>query len=183
LSVSTRYPDDGEIRLGYDGPAPLRLAVRIPSWSSSSLLDGGPVQPDDDGYLRIELSGSRTLTLDLTPRWTQAHHRVDALRGARAIEVGPRVYCVEQVDLPDGVALDDVIVADGAPLTIRPDSGSPKVSLQGTVRSPSSAGLYASPEHPPESGSGDRTIDVVAIPFASWGNRGSTAMRVWLPVT
>ena len=181
LAVSTRYPDDGAVQLTYGGAAPLRLAVRIPSWSSRSTLDGDPVQPDADGYLRLELSGSRTFALDLTPRWTRAHHRVDALRGARAIEVGPRVYCVEQVDLPDGVALDDVMVAEGAPLTISTDSGSPQVSLQGTVRSPSSAGLYARPEHPSASGD-DRTVDVVAIPFASWGNRGSTAMRVWLPV-
>lgn len=179
LKVETRYPDDGEVVLSHDGPAPLRLALRVPSWSAVTRLDGEPAQPEADGYLRVDLSGARTLALDLTPRWTQAHHRVDALRGARAIEVGPRVYCVEQVDLPDGVALDDVVVIEGAALDLRTQEGSPTVSLTGAVRSPS-GGLYAMPENDP--GEQKDGVAIVAIPFATWGNRGSTAMRVWLPV-
>ncbi|WP_420114033.1 glycoside hydrolase family 127 protein [Pseudactinotalea sp.] len=176
LTVATRYPDDGEVQLSYDGSAPLRLALRIPSWSRKSTLDGEPVRPGPDGYVCVELSGSRTLALDLTPRWTQAHHRVDALRGARAIEVGPRVYCVEQVDLPGGIALDDVIVAESAPLAIHAEHGAPQVRFAGSRRPPSGA-LYASPE----STQGEGGVAITAIPFAAWGNRGSNAMRVWLP--
>jgi DUF1680 family protein len=179
LTVETSYPDDGEVRLSYSGADPLRLALRVPTWSASTTLDGDQVAPDADRYLRVELSGSRTLLLDLTPRWTQAHHRADALRGARAIEVGPRVYCVEQVDLPAGVDLDDVVVDEGAALDLRPQEGSPTVSLQGTVRSPS-GGLYGASEDGPGQQEGE--VEIVAIPFATWGNRGSTAMRVWLPV-
>ncbi|SEE80136.1 glycoside hydrolase family 127 protein [Ruania alba] len=177
LRVATRYPDDGQVTLAVSGSAGLRIAVRVPSWSSGTTLDGDPVTPDEDGYLRLDLSGEATLALDLTPRWTRAHHRTDALRGARAIEVGPRVYCVEQVDLPDGVALDDVLVADGAVLSRQEQGGQVRVGLHGTVRAATDE-LYPAPGQSTET----TEVEITAVPFASWGNRGSTAMRVWIPV-
>ncbi|HLV55826.1 MAG TPA: beta-L-arabinofuranosidase domain-containing protein [Actinotalea caeni] len=174
LRVETSYPDDGAVRLRHDGDRPLRLALRVPSWSSRTVLDGAPAEADADGYLRVDLAGAATLELDLAPRWTRAHHRADALRGARAIEVGPRVYCVEQVDLPDDVALDDLVVDERAPL-VRADGAT--VRTTAAVR-PRADALYGPTEQDLSAGE----VAVVAIPFARWGNRGSSAMRVWLPV-
>ncbi|UFU06655.1 glycoside hydrolase family 127 protein [Ruania halotolerans] len=180
LRVSTRYPDDGQVTLAIDGSASLRVALRVPSWSERTALDGEPVTPDPDGYLRLTVTEPVTLTLDLTPRWTRAHHRADALRGARAIEVGPRVYCVEQVDLPDGVALDDVLVAEGAELSAQEQGGQMRIGLRGILRAERAADeLYPGAPQQAEPGT---DLAMTAVPFASWGNRGSTAMRVWIPV-
>ncbi|UFU03125.1 glycoside hydrolase family 127 protein [Ruania suaedae] len=173
LRVRTSYPDDGDLTLTLQGSPGLRLAVRIPSWSTRALLDGTAVTPDVDGYLRLHLTEPVALSLDVRPRWTRAHHRADALRGARALEMGPRVYCVEQVDLPAGVALDDVRVdttADPSPV----EGG---LHLRGRVVS-AVDGLYPPAEHEPTP---QHEIDLTAVPFSTWGNRGATAMRVWLP--
>ena len=178
LRVRTSYPDDGAVTLEREGGAPLALAVRVPGWSTTTTLDGRRVDADDDGYLRLQLADQARIELDLTPRWTRAHHRADALRGVRAIEVGPRVYCVEQVDLPDGAALDDIVVAADAPISVRDVDGRPQLTLTCRTRGEADA-LYPAGE---PSSSPDVDIDVTAIPFAEWGNRGSRAMRVWLPI-
>ncbi|WP_246465072.1 glycoside hydrolase family 127 protein [Ruania alkalisoli] len=184
LRVSTAYPDDGRVTFALDGSPSLRLAVRVPSWSASTTLDGGPVTLDDDGYLRVDLESAAplTLSLDLTPRWTRAHHRADALRGARAIEVGPRVYCLEQVDLPEGVAVDDVRVAADAELETVAGPDRTRVRVEGLARD-AVEGLYpATGRGNPRNPEGSRAVTLTAVPFSTWGNRGSTAMRVWLPI-
>ena len=49
------------------------------------------------------------LVLPLEPRFTVADPRLDAARGAVAVEYGPLVYCLEAVDNP-GHRLDDLTV-------------------------------------------------------------------------
>ena len=44
------------------------------------------------------------------------------MRGCVALERGPQVYCVEQVDLPEGIRLDDVVVDPTTP-PIESDGG------------------------------------------------------------
>lgn len=178
LRIRTRYPDDGTIRLEREGPGGLRVALRVPSWSPSPVLDGALAHPDGDGYLRLDLHQQATLVLDMTPRWTRPNHRIDALRGSQAIEVGPRVYCVEQVDLPEDVRLDDIAVEPDATLTVTAGEGPPRVDLRCAIRTTPGA-LYSTSG---SAGGDNPVVDVTAIPFAHWGNRASTAMRVWLPV-
>jgi uncharacterized protein len=50
------------------------------------------------------------LELALTPRLTTAHHRVDALRGAVAVEREPIVCRAEQADLDGSLGVDDIAV-------------------------------------------------------------------------
>src|SRR5699024_12581748 len=51
------------------------------------------------------------------PRTTTADPRIDAVRGTLAVERGPLVLCLESVDLPDGVALEQVRLPSTAPLS------------------------------------------------------------------
>ena len=66
---------------------------------------------DDDGYAHVDLveGATFTLELDVTPRWTRGHHKVDAVRGCLALERGPVVYCIEQASLPEGAVVDDLV--------------------------------------------------------------------------
>ncbi|GAA2273689.1 glycoside hydrolase family 127 protein [Glycomyces scopariae] len=176
LRIDTAYPADGRIRLRLSGSDGLDLALRVPSWAPGAQVDGEAAAPGEDGYLRLRLTGETVLDLDLAPRWTRAHHRADALRGSAAIERGPVVYCVEQVDLPDDVPLDDVLVEAGAPLGEHAGDGLPSLTFPAAVR-PSAPGLYG----PPRETDAARPVTVTAVPFAQWGNRGGDAMRVWLP--
>ncbi|MBB1513615.1 glycoside hydrolase family 127 protein [Tessaracoccus sp. MC1627] len=169
--VRTSYPDDGRVEIA--GPAGLPVALRIPSWADAPTIDGQPVQPDADGYARVELAATPlALDLPMAPRWTQANHRVDSVRGCLALERGPQVYCVEQVDLPEGIRLDDVIV-DATSAPIESDGG---LEIAVTPR-PGVGPLYGAPATAPTG----QPVTVRAIPFHTWGNRASGAMRVWLP--
>lgn len=172
LKVRTRYPADGRVEITLDGDAApgASLAVRVPGWAGGSA--------DDDGYRRVPLAqllgqGLR-LDLDMTPRWTVAHPHVDAVRGCVALERGPVLYALEQADMPDGVAVDDVhVLTDTSPEVT--DRG---IDVAAVVRRPPGP-LYAT--RTDEASGAVERVTVTAIPFATWGNRGPGAMRVWLP--
>jgi uncharacterized protein len=114
-----------------------------------------------------------TVDLDMTPCWTLPDRRADAIRGCAAIERGPLVYCFEQADQADGVAVDDLVVTPGAPLAEQevtlPGAG-PTVQVTAPARSAAGAG-----------GGAGGAVVATAIPYFQWDNRDRGAMRVWLP--
>jgi DUF1680 family protein len=174
----TGYPADGrvEIRVEGDVVPGAELSVRIPGWSPRSTAAGpeGAREREGAGYARVPLEpGARyVLDLDLTPRLTTAHHRVDALRAAVAVERGPVVYCVEQADLDAPFDVDDLAVLP-APITV-----GERDTLVLRCRVINAAdGLYG-PDTATELGD-EHTV--TAIPFSTWGNRAPGPMRVWLP--
>ncbi|PHP52846.1 hypothetical protein BW737_007000 [Actinomyces ruminis] len=193
LAVRTRYPADGGISLHVNGPALLpgaAVRVRIPAWVEDvTLRAGGGQRSVSDaerarGYVQIpadEVDGA-TLQLPLRPRWTTANHRVDAVRGAVALERGPILYCLEQADLPEGAAVDDVflpgppVVAE-LPLSAKDPAPALRVGLsvrapEGELYRPATWGGATMPS---------RGVEANLVPFSTWGNRGPGAMRVWIP--
>ncbi|WP_129336141.1 glycoside hydrolase family 127 protein [Cellulomonas endophytica] len=193
VEVRTGYPVDGRVELTVRGE--LRpgatVALRLPAWSAGTTAvtaDGTVTGADADGYVRVPLVGGATVRLDLdvSARWTRANARVDAVRGCLALERGPLVYCVEEADLPAGAAVDDLVVDPArtpdevpAPAGL-PGPAAPALRLAATVRPPETD-LYARADGP--AAAAGPAVDVLAVPFAAWGNRRAGAMRVWLPVT
>jgi DUF1680 family protein len=147
------------------------LGLRIPSWSASAAVFTIKDSPErtvtsSDGYRLIrrrwQAGDEVRLRLDLTPRWTRPDRRVDAVRGCAAIERGPLVYCLEQVD--QAVSLEELAVSADTPLTER------AVTVDGVGRT---VQVIADGRHVP--------LPAVAIPYFQWDNRGPGAMRVWIP--
>lgn len=169
VQLRTDYPVSGEITLRGQAAS---VALRVPAWCARARLNGRDATPDADGYVRAPLRGELTLDLDLTPRWTEGHHRADAIRGCLALERGPVVYCIEQVDVADA-EIDDLFVdADIAPQP----AGGGRLSLSVRARLDDPP-LYGAPTSRHLSD----PFQVVAVPFSTWGNRAPGAMRVWLP--
>lgn len=189
LEVQTDYPASGALRLRLHElrAAPgARLGVRIPGWvrgATVTAADGTSraVSPAELAAQRLELAleeaDGAQLTLDMPPRWTLSHPRVDATRDCLALERGPLVHCVEQVDLPRGVEVDDLQVPAGAEPVVRED-GALEITLS---RRAEESALYRSLEESASTSSTTARITVAAFPFARWGNRGDGAMRIWLP--
>ncbi|WP_114855405.1 glycoside hydrolase family 127 protein [Brachybacterium sp. YJGR34] len=188
LEVRTDYPRSGTIHLSLSAQETTtgaRIGVRIPGWVRSGTLtsaDGTAralSEPELDAQ-RLELGiaevdGAR-LDLDMPPRWTLSHPRVDATRGCVALERGPIVHCLEQADLPEDVAVDDLLIPRVP--TARPgDDGTLRVTV--LHRRPGGALYEEVTEESP--GAETRPLEVSAVPFARWGNRGPGAMRIWLP--
>ena len=157
---------------------PWTLSLRVPGWCRSATLrnaNGDPVSVPSGGPPRRrarqwQAGDALTLELDLPIRATKPDPRVDAVRGCVAIERGPLVYCVETVDLPDGVALEDVELDRSAPMAAvaRPD-------LSPTAIGVTAAGVAHSEAED------DRAIELSAVPYFTWANRTVEAMRVWIP--
>ena len=205
VSVNTDYPWDGRITVAIEeaptASVPWTLSLRIPQWCTGftvqhadQTLDEASA-PVDDGWLRLTRTwqpGERVvLELDMEPRLTKADPRVDAVRGCVAIERGPLVYCLEQVDHPGG-GLDDVVIDTARPLAAkhRPDllGGVTTVLGSGYRRTIAPQNWWPYPSAPASTAAADgrepaanSRIELVAIPYYAWANRRDGAMRVWLP--
>jgi DUF1680 family protein len=123
--------------------------------------------------------------LPMPVRVSRADARVDAVRGCVALERGPLVYAVEQIDQPDGVVVDDLALDTSAPFDAEHRSdlleGVTVVRARGRLgrRSP-----HAWPYVPASDGAASAPgpdVDITAVPYFAWANRGIAPMRVWLP--
>jgi DUF1680 family protein len=124
-------------------------------------------------------------------RLTEPEDRIDAVRGCVAVERGPLVYAVEQVDQPDGVVVDDLRLDLSAPVRTehRADllSGVTVVHAGGVSRSrtadawPYRSATGGPGTDAPGTDAPGQQVPVVAVPYFAWANRGIGPMRVWVP--
>jgi uncharacterized protein len=194
LEVATDYPWSGrvEVTVLQAGGGEWSLALRVPAWCGRATLAAGPepareVAPGAYATAtRCWRPGDRAvLELAMPARLTEPHPEVDALRGCVAIERGPLVYCLEQVDLPEETALADVSIDPRARLR---DARQPgllggvvTVGGEGLARTP--AGRAGWPYRPAGAGADrpSRPLAVTAVPYFAWANRTPGPMRVWIP--
>jgi uncharacterized protein len=183
LEMETRYPAEGHVRVRIteSDDRPWSLTLRVPEWAhSASLVDRGEtrtVSPGTVSVKRVFQAGDEiVLDLDVTPRWSYPDPRIDATRGCVAVERGPIVMCLESVDLPGDANVDVVQVT--------PESGIEESDGALTV---SGRIVELNDDRWPYRGSrtapareDDRRLSLT--PYQSWGNRGPSTMRVWMPV-
>ena len=169
LKQETEYPWKGAVTLTLGTASPLRtqLRLRIPDWCHdySISLNGEDVEaPVEKGYAVLDRKwhdGDRvTLDLDMPVRLVEADPRVKEDLGCRAVQRGPLVYCIEEVDNPED--FDALTVAENTRFEQTWEPG----LLRGIVRlSASHAG---------------RTLTFV--PYYAWDNREAGKMKVWIPL-
>lgn len=203
LEVVTDYPWQGVVAVTVaDAPdGEVELALRVPEWAGAASLvvngDSVGAAPTDGWWVvrRSWVAGDTLrLELPLEVRFTAADPRVDADRGALAVERGPLVYCLESVDHP-GHRLDDLLLDQSVPAEevsgAGPLAGVTLLRLGGQLRSRSvtpdgwwpyrqvTAGYATSEDVASEAG---KSLALTAIPYYAWGNREPGAMRIWLPI-
>lgn len=186
LEVATDYPWDGRVAVRVRTPAPARFALllRIPGWcrGATAALGAEPldVAAAVDGYLRVDREwrdgDSLALDLPMPIERVRAHVDVAAARGAVALQRGPLVYCLEEVD--NGPRLDQVLLPAAAPLAagFAPDLMGGTVVVTAVARRlrARQAELYGT--EPPAT----EEFSLRAVPYALWANRGEGEMRVWI---
>jgi DUF1680 family protein len=193
VEQETDYPWDGAIRLHLRAvpAAPMALRLRIPEWATGcSLRVNGapaeaPAQPGTYAVLTRQWDSGDTVELDLPMpvRLVEADPRAEQCRNQVAVFRGPVLYCLESVDLPDGVELADVYVPGDVQL--RPVAVDQQpfglMALEGSLLARSAprweGHLYRTVSAPcfvP--------VRVRLVPYQAWANRGPAAMSVWLPV-
>ena len=114
LSVETRYPHDGDVRIRFEGetPAHFKLRLRIPEWCTAptAAWPGRDEAPVEHGqYLLIDRLWTKgdvaELSLPMPPRLILPDQRVEANRDQVVFAKGPVLFCLEtDAEFP----LDDV---------------------------------------------------------------------------
>ncbi|MDH7561704.1 MAG: glycoside hydrolase family 127 protein, partial [bacterium] len=191
IEQDTDYPWQGDLTLkvGVQKETHFALQVRVPGWARSK-----PVPSDLYRYLEERPAGlslkvngqpwvgelrqgfaviDRTwapgdvveLHIAMPVRRVLAHPQVRADVGLVAIERGPVVYCLEEVD--NGAKVSSLALPDDAELTsqFRPE-------LLGEVVVVRARGLVGEGKA--------REVMLTAIPYFAWANRADGSMSVWI---
>ena len=101
-------------------------------------------------------------SLPMRPASRSPDHRIDAVRGCVAVERGPLVLCLESTDLPSGLEVDDVVLADPE---VREEDGLAHVALR-RVEHDDRAWPYA--EHAAGDTPTCRHAEASLVPYHSW---------------
>jgi uncharacterized protein len=194
----TNYPWQGvvEMEVSPSSPTEFTVYVRVPGWSNrSSLTVNGKALPGAEAgsYLTIRRrwtpGDSIRLEFDMASQVVEANAKVVEDYGRGAVQRGPLLYCLEQLDQPQGTTLADVSLrvnageaGNGFTETFEKDLLDGVVVLQhkGAVQSSDARrGLYF-----PSSAAATKTTEtsLTFIPYYAWSNRAPTAMMVWTPL-
>jgi len=193
LRMETAYPWEGNIRLivGETNGASWSLSLRIPGWAEGAKLRVNGEVLDlvarPGHYAAIERAwrtgDTVELILPMAPYLVEPHPWIDAIRNSLAIRRGPLLYCLEQADQNANVMA--VQLDDQTPLEEEWDAqllgGMVVIRASGFEVDTSSwdeclyrpRGHFTTPVL--------RPVQLRAIPYFAWGNRGANAMRVWIP--
>ena len=175
LTVDTAYPWDGTVRI--TATKPVAVQLRIPAWADGATVNGQSVQA---GTYADVTADAIELQLPMATRLVGADPRIDAVRGCVAMERGPLVYAVEQVD--QNANVDDLHLLPEASVAASHDDelldGVTVLRTRGRIGTGHRDGWSFTPSAKDDTGD---EVDVVAVPYYAWANREVGAMRVWLP--
>ncbi len=182
LNVTTNYPWEGEIAIDVTESAGKKLYIRVPDWSKTYEVKVNGVVCDMDtceGYVCIEPAKGDVilLSLDMSVRRVYANARVREDAGLVAIQCGPIVYCVEEID--NGKCLHNLVLPRGAAF----EQTFEKELLGGVVvlkaQGKTLAANEDAPLHAYDAPSYEDKL-ITLVPYFRWNNRGKGEMRVYL---
>lgn len=180
VQVASDYPFSGRVTLTVlEAPdAAVAVRARIPAWARNGELrtseEPSVVASDSIEFRRVFRAGDAIeLDLPFETATSYGDPRIDAVRGAFAVERGPLVMALESVDLPEGWNVND-IVADPASVAVDEGGVSLSVSRLAVTEQPW-------PYRGEPGGGVTDTHTAKLVPYFMWANRGPSTMRVWIP--
>jgi DUF1680 family protein len=190
----TNYPWDGgvDITVTPEKPSEFTFYVRVPGWADHSQVTvNGRAFPGatPGAYLPIKRQWSPgdviQLKVDVVPQIIEANPRVADDTGRVAIQRGPLIYCLEEIDQPSGIALSEVAINPGRRPAEEFQTEFKNDLLGGTMvlhhtgvtfdRGASDKMLYS--RYGRETNT--RKVPLTFIPYYAWANRQATSMQVW----
>jgi len=191
LVQHTEYPWDGKVRFEFKSGGRFTLKLRIPYWAQGATLKVNGKQVACAGpraYAQVTRewkSGDRVaLNLPMDVKLLVSDYQMEETRAQVAVKRGPVVYCIESIDLPEGVAIDEVQIHSSTQwkAEFRPDllGGVTVLKTQAQAVQPmgNSIGAFRELGNP-----SIRESDIELIPYFAWHNRGECKMSVWLPLS
>lgn len=186
ISQKTNYPwqSDIEIELSPENKSTFTVYLRLPGWATNQPVPGNLYLYNDKSEKKplLELNGKSIdvtnekgyavitrewnkgdkikLTLPMEIRKVKANELVKDDLGKIALQRGPIIYCIEEIDNPD---INQIRLSSDTQF-----SSSFKPELLSGI----------------EVISGNDSIakeTITAIPYFVWNNRGTDKMKVWIP--
>src|SRR3984957_11396848 len=197
VTQKTNYPWDGnvEITVAPAEASDFTFYLRVPGWADHAevTVNAKAVSGAKPGeYLPIHRNWSPgdviKLAIEVMPQVIEANPRVADDTGRIAIQRGPLIYCLEEIDQPGGISLSDVAVNPGRQPAEQFQAEFRNDLLGGTVvlhhtgalyqRGTAARALYS--RYGREATT--RKIPLTFIPYYAWANRQATSMQVWNPL-
>jgi hypothetical protein len=186
LDIQTRYPWNGTIEIHVDAPEPVEftLALRLPGWCAEPALTVNDdavnlAEHSSDGYavLRRHWHPDDVVRLELPMpvQRMRARPEVRANAGRVALQRGPVVYCLEEVD--NGPNLERLALPPDAEVHVEESElfgGCATLKGQASELHGPDDALYSA--RPPLL----RPFGFTAVPYCMWNNRGDGEMLVWM---
>ncbi|MCL6599947.1 MAG: glycoside hydrolase family 127 protein [Alicyclobacillus macrosporangiidus] len=187
IKQETSYPWDEKvtIRVYPQRTKEFTIAVRVPGWCRRAQVsvNGDPLDITpylERGYAKIRREwreGDRIeLVFAMPVERIHANPQVRVNCGKVALQRGPVVYCLEEVD--NGPVLADVSLPKSTELTVSYDKdlfgGIPVILARGERRIWSGDSLYAPATYE------TCPVEIRAIPYFLWANRSPGEMTVWI---
>jgi DUF1680 family protein len=180
ISQQTNYPWDGKVDISVSPKKEsiFTLKLRVPSWARNQVLPGDLYsyktnataknflfingKPSafkvDNGYITINRKWKKgdqiLLNFHMEIKEVLTNKKVTSNIGKVALEYGPIVYAIEEIDNP--IAFDKITVGANDIFKVAKES-----TLLGGINS-------------------IKTKNFKAIPYYSWSNRGVGKMKVWI---
>jgi DUF1680 family protein len=192
LEQQTRYPweEAVEIRLTPAAPTDFTLCLRIPGWTRDPVLEinGVPVALDaltEQGYARVRRTWRAgdflRLYLPMPVERVRAHPAVRHACGRVALQRGPVMYCLEEIDNGPDLAAIELPAEECFEVGFEdsPFPGVPVIRCLARRLDPTAwegrlyrVGAEARPRTVPAA--------ITAVPYCLWANRRPGEMIVWI---
>lgn len=186
LSQETEYPWNSNVRieLTLEQEAQFNLKLRIPAWCRQPevRVNDEVVQSlnnvQSQGYVTLTETWQNgdvvELELPMPVEIIYGHPKVRAIAGLVALQRGPVVYCLEEVD--NGPNLPAIVLAEEPDFQIKVDSDLQVPAIIGKGYRWRSRGEELYTRQPPQK----EATKVKAVPYYIWDNRKPGEMLVWI---
>jgi DUF1680 family protein len=186
IICETDYPWCGNVKYNVNPKtenAEFFFAIRVPAWCGEweITVNGAPAKFElKNGYAYLTRQWNSgdvvELNLSMEVKRLYANTKVRANAGCVALMRGPVVYCLEEAD--NGQDLWALRLPRSSKIIVKRETensiGDIVVLEAEGLRAESNNDLYSA--LPPDS----KPASLRAVPYYTWGNRGSGGMRVWI---
>ena len=186
MTQTTSYPMNGAVKFAVQSDAKenVKIAFRIPGWAEGYTfrINGEKAEPDsvEKGYAYFSRNWNEQTEVDvefeMKARFICANRKIHYDLGRTAIVRGPVVYCLEEAD--NGRYLDEISLDTTSEIIETAEeewNGYVRLQTKGIRTSvPETDALYAPYQ------AEKKEIQVQAVPYYLWNNRGEGEMQVWV---
>lgn len=193
LTQTTNYPWEGTIKITVDAPRKkeFSMMLRIPSWANGATVkvNGKEVKRklEPGSYFELNRKWKKKdvveLELPMEATLLVADPNIEETQNQVAVKRGPIVYCLESIDLPKGVGLQEIIIPQDIQFNAQFDKDllSGVTYLEGTAESIQKEN-WSKQLYKPLTPKTFKKTTIKLIPYFAWSNRGLADMTVWMPL-